>query len=164
MGIIGAQLYITIYSCDHKFRTIEVLLSLLSLLFFRNSYGSGGDANRSFLRYVRFVTFYLSACSFWQITPGWNGTMLKPNTSPKSLAYSKVYYMIRSMYQQQVEPEHGYTTYIMRSLRSPPAQQVSKQLGKMEIKIKKTLKRSLFCIIFLHEQTRSCKMAGHQKT
>lgn len=37
------------------------------------------------------------------------------------------------MYQQQVEPEHGYTTYIMRSLRSPPAQQVSKQLGKMEI-------------------------------
>ena len=44
--------------------------------------------------------------------------------------------MFRSMYQQQVGPEHGYTTYIMRSLRSPPAQKVSKQLGKLEIKKK----------------------------
>ena len=43
----------------------------------------------------------------------------------------------RSMYQQQVGPEHGYTTYIMRSLRSPPAHKVPTQLGKLEIKILK---------------------------
>ena len=61
--------------------------------------------------------------------------MLKPNISPKSLAYSKVYDISRSMYQQQVDPEHGYTTYIMRSLRSPPAQKVPKQLAKLEIEI-----------------------------
>ena len=41
------------------------------------------------------------------------------------------------MYQQQVEPEHGYTTYIMRSLRSPPAHKVPKHLGKLEIERKK---------------------------
>ena len=70
---------------------------------------------------------------FEQITPGWNGTTLKPNSQ---FTYSKVYYMFRSMYQQQVGPEHGYTTYIMRSLRSPPAHKVSKQLGKIEIKKK----------------------------
>lgn len=55
--------------------------------------------------------------------------------------------MFRSMYQQQVGPEHGYTTYIMRSLRSPPAQKVPTQLGKLEIKIWKLLKSHISVIM-----------------
>ena len=71
-------IYITIYSCDHKFRIIEVLLSLLSLLFVRSSYGSGGDAKRSYLQYVQLVISYPSVFSFGETTT-MVGAMLKPN-------------------------------------------------------------------------------------
>ena len=81
--------------------------------------------------------------SFGQIAPGWNHVKAKH----KPLAYSKVYDIIRSMYHQQVDPEHGYTTYIMRSLRSPPAQKVPTQLGKLEIKIWKLLKSHISVIM-----------------
>ena len=85
-------------SCCKNCEIIEVLLFFnpcCVVNVFRSRYGSGGDANRSYLRYVRFVISYHRVFSFGEITPGWSlvQAKLKPQItcSFKSLSYVQVH-------------------------------------------------------------------------
>ena len=100
MGITGASPFTieSSISCCDNCEIIEVLLfsnPCWIVNIFRSGYGSGGDANRSYLRYVRFVSSYHRVFSFGEITPGWSlvQAKLKPQItcSFKSLSYVQVH-------------------------------------------------------------------------
>ena len=99
-GIIGASQFTikSSISCWNNGEIFKVLLSSKPcwvVNVFLSRYGSGGDANRSYLRYVRFVISYHSVFSFGEITHSWSHVkaQLKPQItcSFKSLSYVQVH-------------------------------------------------------------------------